>query len=268
MKERPLVGCFVTFALPDIAEYTAALGFDFLLIDNEHGVMEQSVLADMVRASQCADVPAVIRCTEKSYDHIQKALDFGANGIQLPLVNNAEDAKKVVDLANFPPDGKRGVAFLPRAASFGLVQDKKAYLKQANESKLISCQVETKEALDNLDEILAVEGIDVYFIGPGDLSTSLGMNTTDPEFLAIVEKTIKNCRLLCRECSGRKTGYGLGREVSGNSDHPVYGGRRKEVSAGCTDWKRQRSGCKGCLLKGKKENGYVEILPAGKCNLR
>ena len=99
MKEKPLVGCFVTFALPDIAEYTAALGFDFLLIDNEHGVMEQSVLADMVRASQCAGVPALIRCTEKSYDHIQKALDFGANGIQLPLVNNAEDAKRVVDMA-------------------------------------------------------------------------------------------------------------------------------------------------------------------------
>ena len=190
LKNKPLFGCFVTFALPDLAEYTAALGFDFLLIDNEHGVMEQSVLADMVRASQCAGVPALIRCTEKSYDHIQKALDFGANGIQLPLVNTAEDARKVVDMANYPPVGKRGVAFLPRASSYGLVEDKKAYLKEANAAKLVCCQVETKEALDNLDEILAVEGVDVYFIGPGDLSTSLGMNTTDPEFLAIVEKTI------------------------------------------------------------------------------
>lgn len=205
MKERPLIGCFVTFALPDIAEYTAALGFDFLLIDNEHGVMEQSVLADMVRASQCADVPAVIRCTEKSYDHIQKALDFGANGVQLPLVNTAEDAKKVVNLATFPPEGKRGVAFLPRAASYGLLEDKKAYLKQANATKLICCQVETKEALDHLDEILAVDGIDVYFIGPGDLSTSLGMNTTDPQFLEIVEKTIKKIT-----AAGRIAGYYVG----------------------------------------------------------
>ena len=205
LKDKPLFGCFVTFALPDIAEYTAALGFDFLLIDNEHGVMEQSVLADMVRASQCQGVPAVIRCTEKSYDHIQKALDFGANGIQLPLVNTAEDAKKVVDMANFPPVGKRGVAFLPRAASYGLVEDKKAYLKEANATKLVCCQVETKEALDNLDEILAVEGVDVYFIGPGDLSTSLGMNTTDPEFLAIVEKTIKKIA-----AAGRIPGYYVG----------------------------------------------------------
>ena len=205
MKEETLYGCFVTFALPDIAEYTAMLGFDFLLIDNEHGVMEQSTLADMVRASQCAGVPAVVRCTEKSYDHIQKALDYGANGIQLPLVNTAEDARRVVDMANFPPAGRRGTAFLPRAASYGLVEDKKAYLKKANETKLVCCQVETKEALDHLDEILAVEGIDVYFIGPGDLSTSLGMNTTDPEFLAVVERTIG--RIVA---AGRTAGYYVG----------------------------------------------------------
>lgn len=205
MKDDVLIGCFVTFALPDIAEYTAMLGFDFLLIDNEHGVMEQSVLADMVRASQCAGVPAVIRCTEKSYDHIQKALDFGSNGIQLPLVNTAEDAKKVVDMSLFPPEGKRGVAFLPRAAKYGLVDDKKAYLKQANASRMLCCQVETQEALEHLDEILAVDGIDVYFIGPGDLSTSVGMNTTDPEFLALVEKTIKRITK-----AGKIAGYYVG----------------------------------------------------------
>lgn len=205
LKERPLYGCFVTFASPDIAEFTAMMGFDFLLIDNEHGVMEQSTLADMVRASQCAGVPAVIRCTEKSYDHIQKALDFGANGIQLPLVNTAEDARKVVSMANFPPEGKRGVAFLPRAAAYGMTKDKKAYLKKANETKLVTCQVETQEALDNLDEILKVDGIDAYFIGPGDLSTSLGMNTTDPEFLKIVEKTIKIIT-----AAGKTAGYYVG----------------------------------------------------------
>lgn len=205
MKDDVLVGCFVTFALPDIAEFTAMLGFDFLLIDNEHGVMEQSVLADMVRASQCAGVPAVVRCTEKSYDHIQKALDFGADGIQIPLVNTAEDAKKVVEMSLFPPEGKRGVAFLPRAAGYGLAEDKKAYLKQANASRMLCCQVETQEALDHLDEILAVDGIDVYFIGPGDLSTSVGMHTADSEFLALVEKTIKRIT-----AAGKTAGYYVG----------------------------------------------------------
>ena len=79
LKERTLYGCFVTYGLPDIAEVTALMGFDFLLLDNEHGVIEQSTLADMVRASQLRGVPAVVRCTMKEYDHIQKALDFGAN---------------------------------------------------------------------------------------------------------------------------------------------------------------------------------------------
>ena len=101
LKERTLYGCFVTYGLPDIAEVTALMGFDFLLLDNEHGVIEQSTLADMVRASQLRGVPAVVRCTMKEYDHIQKALDFGANGVQLPLVNTAEDARRVVELANF-----------------------------------------------------------------------------------------------------------------------------------------------------------------------
>ena len=85
LKERTLYGCFVTYGLPDIAEVTAMMGFDFLLLDNEHGVIEQSTLVDMVRASQLRGVPAVVRCTMKEYDHIQKALDFGANGVQLPL---------------------------------------------------------------------------------------------------------------------------------------------------------------------------------------
>jgi len=205
MNTRPLIGCFVTFAHPDIAEFTARLGFDYILIDNEHGVMEQSTLADMVRASQCAGVPAVVRCTEKSYDHIQKALDFGANGVQLPLVNNAEEAIKVVKMSNFPPDGERGVAFLPRAAGYGLVEDKRAYLKKANETKFVCCQIETRQALDNLEAILAVEGVDVYFIGPGDLSVSMGMAISDPEFLELVEQTIKRIT-----AAGKKAGYYVG----------------------------------------------------------
>lgn len=108
-------------------------------------------------------------------------------------------------MANFPPDGKRGVAFLPRAAKYGMVEDKRAYLKQANQTKLLCCQVETKEALDNLDEILAVDGIDVYFVGSGDLSVSLGMNTSDPEFLNLVGASIGRIT-----AAGKAAGYYVG----------------------------------------------------------
>lgn len=205
LNERTLYGCFVTYGLADLAEVTAMMGFDFLLLDNEHGVMEQSTLVDMVRASQCRGVPAVVRCTMKEYDHIQKALDFGANGVQLPLVNTAEDARRVVDMANYFPQGHRGTAYLPRAARYGMMEDKQAYLKQANESKLLVCQVETRQAVENLDDILAVEGIDVYFIGPGDLAASYGEPTGSPKMLEITEKIIR--RIVA---AGKVAGYYVG----------------------------------------------------------
>jgi 2-keto-3-deoxy-L-rhamnonate aldolase RhmA len=205
MKERTLYGCFVTFASPDIAEMTAMMGFDFLLLDNEHGVIEQSTLVDMVRASQLRGVPAVIRCTMKEYDHIQKALDFGANGIQLPLMNTAEDAKRIVDMANYFPEGHRGTAYLPRASQYGMVQDKRAYLKMANERKLLSCQVETKQAVENLDALLAVDGIDVYFVGPGDLAASYNEPTCSPHMLEITEDVIR--RIVA---AGKIAGYYVG----------------------------------------------------------
>lgn len=190
MKEKPLFGCFVTYPLPDLAEFTAALGFDFILIDNEHGIMTHNTLCDMVRASQGLGVPAVVRCTANEYEHVQKALDFGANGVQVPLVNTADDAKKIVRLANFAPIGQRGTAYLPRAAGYGLMSgDKGEYRRRANKVKLISAHIETVEAVANLDDILQVDGIDVFFIGPGDLSSSMDLPGDDPR----VKETIKTC---------------------------------------------------------------------------
>ena len=181
------------------------MGFDFLVIDNEHGVMEQNTLVDMVRASQLRNVPAMVRVTMKEYDHIQKALDFGANGLLVPLVNCAEDARRVVDMANYYPEGHRGTAYLPRASHYGMVEDKRAYLKEANACKLLACQVETRQAVEHLDEILAVDGIDVYFIGPGDLAASYDEPTGSPKMLEITEDVIR--RIVA---AGRTAGYYVG----------------------------------------------------------
>ena len=186
LKERTLYGCFVTYGLPDIAEVTALMGFDFLLLDNEHGVIEQSTLADMVRASQLRGGP-------------------GANGVQLPLVNTAEDARRVVELANYAPQGRRGTAYLPRAARYGMVEDKRAYLRQANDTKLVCCQVETRQAVENLDGILEVDGVDVYFIGPGDLAASYGEPAGSPKMLELTERMIR--RIVA---AGKTAGYYVG----------------------------------------------------------
>lgn len=197
-KERlynePLFGCFVTFASPAITEFTAMLGFDFTLIDNEHGNMDMSTVEDMVRASQCVGVPAVVRVTNNSYEFTQKALDMGANGIQVPMINTVEDAKKVVSLANFPPVGNRGTAYLTRAARYGLCGDKQEYLAKANATKLISVHIETAEAVKNLDELLEVDGIDTYFIGPADLASSMGYPPGHVEVLKVSEACIRKIK--------------------------------------------------------------------------
>jgi 4-hydroxy-2-oxoheptanedioate aldolase len=194
LYHEPLYGCFVTFASPAIAEFTAMLGFDFLLIDNEHGNMDMSTVEDMVRASQCAGVPAVVRAAHNSYEPVQKALDMGANGVQIPMINNSEDAQKAFQLTHFPPAGNRGTAYLTRAARYGLYPDKQAYLTKANETKLVSVHIETLEAVKNLGEILEVDGLDVFFIGPGDLSSSMGLAPGNPEVLKVAESCIRKIR--------------------------------------------------------------------------
>lgn len=194
LYEEPLIGCFVTFPSPAITEFTALLGFDFTLIDNEHGVMGQNVVEDMVRASQGVGVPAVVRVANNSYEHTQKALDMGANGIQVPMINTVQDARKVVSLAHFPPQGNRGTAYLTRAASYGLCGDKQEYLAKANAAKLVSIHIETVEAVRNLDGILEVDGIDTLFIGPGDLSSSMGYPPGHPEVSKVIETCIGKIR--------------------------------------------------------------------------
>lgn len=194
LYDEPLFGCFVTFASAAIAEFTASLGFDFTLIDTEHGNIDQSTVEDMIRASQMLGVPSIVRVTTNNYEHIQKALDMGANGVQVPMINTVEDTKKVVSLSNFPPEGNRGTAFLTRAARYGLYPDKQEYIKRANETKFTAIHIETTEAVRNLDKILEVEGIDMCFIGPGDLAISMGCPPGHPDVLKVTKDCIKKIR--------------------------------------------------------------------------
>lgn len=191
LKEDILFGSFVTFGLGDIAEYTALLGFDFIVIDNEHGILNQATISDMVRAAQCRGVPAIVRCTYDNKENVHKALDMGAEGILIPVINTAEDAKNVVEASLYAPCGERGIAFFTRAALYGMIEDKSLYLKRSNEEVFISIQIETAQSIKNLDEILLVEGIDMFFIGPNDLAASMGYVNSDPQFLNIIKEVIE-----------------------------------------------------------------------------
>ena len=111
----------------------------------------------------------------------------------------------MVELANYAPQGRRGTAYLPRAARYGMVEDKQAYLRQANNTKLVCCQVETRQAVENLDEILEVDGVDVYFIGPGDLAASYGEPAGSPKMLELTERMTR--RIVA---AGKTAGYYVG----------------------------------------------------------
>ena len=192
MKSEAVIGCFVNFALGDIAEMTARIGFDFILIDNEHGVMDTQNINDMIRAAHCQNKGAVVRCTQATYAHIQKSLDMGADGIQVPLVNDARTAEEIYKLAKYPPEGTRGMAFNCRAAEYGMCGDKAVYREQANQNGLTVVQIETLKAIENLDDIIRVPGIDILFVGPGDLSAALGLpDYNQPQVQDLLEKTVK-----------------------------------------------------------------------------
>ena len=173
LKGGPVYGCFVNFPSGDIAEMTASIGFDFILIDNEHGGMDWREINEMVRGAQLKDVPALVRCPEPTYSYVQKTLDLGADGIQIPMVDNAEKAEELVRRSNYPPNGTRGMSLQCRAAGYGMCEDKIKYREKANRDSLKVIQIETEQAVESMDEILQVDGVDVFFVGPGDLAADM-----------------------------------------------------------------------------------------------
>jgi 4-hydroxy-2-oxoheptanedioate aldolase len=167
---KPLFGIFVGLASPAVVEMCGHAGFDFVIIDNEHGPASIETTEHLIRAARCANIIPIVRTLEPD---ILRILDIGASAIQVPQVNTAEQARRIVAAAKYPPVGNRGAAFSPRAAGYGFFGGA-AHAKTSNEGLGIILMIETREALDNLAEILTVPGIDALFIGPNDLSFSMG----------------------------------------------------------------------------------------------
>jgi 4-hydroxy-2-oxoheptanedioate aldolase len=166
-------GLFVRYPDATLAEVLAYQGWDFLVFDGEHGTIEPRDCEHLVRAVELHDVTPVARVPTNQPATILRFLDTGAQGVQVPWVNTGAEAGAVVRAAKYGPLGARGLASV-RAADFGQRGSLADYVEQANRETLVVVQVETVDAVDHLDEILAVPGIDVVFIGPNDLSHSLG----------------------------------------------------------------------------------------------
>lgn len=160
--------------LPDnsAAEIAAMAGFDWLLIDGEHAPFDLRTIMSHLQAMAPYDVAPIVRCVEGDTALIKQLLDIGVQTLLVPMVENAEQAKQLVQAVRYPPAGIRGLGTsLARAARWGQIP---GYLKKANDEICLIVQVETVSAMGNLDEILAVEGVDGVFIGPSDLSASMG----------------------------------------------------------------------------------------------
>ena len=169
-----VIGTFVNIPSPMVAEVIGLSGFDFILIDFEHASFNYHIAENMIRGANNSSCSVIIRTADKNPNNISKALDIGAEAVQVPQVCSKEDAQKIVDAGKFYPLGNRGMSHYVRAASYSHIE-KARYYNNENENNLIIIQIEGQNAILELDKILEINGIDVIFIGPFDLSQSLGV---------------------------------------------------------------------------------------------
>jgi 2-keto-3-deoxy-L-rhamnonate aldolase RhmA len=167
-------GVSVMIPSPQIVEMIAAAGFDWVLLDCEHGTITLESVELMAMAAEASGITAIARPVSRSAEHILQVLDRGVMGVQVPHINTAADAREVVAAVKFHPLGKRSIAAGTRAAVYDAHGSLTDYVKAANDATLIAVQIEDKEAVDNLDQLLKIDDIDVFFVGPSDLSQSMG----------------------------------------------------------------------------------------------
>lgn len=193
---KHVFGPFMKSTDPAFIEVAGYTGFDFVILDMEHGPAGFSEMQNLIRAAILANVIPIIRTSNSFEDFIAKPLDLGALGVQIPQVTSAQMAKACVKAARFFPKGERGVCRFVRAANYSSMS-RDYYFKKANDI-LVIIQLEGKEAILDLDNILRVEGIDIIFIGPYDLSQSLGVpgQVNHPQVIEAMNDIVKRAHSL------------------------------------------------------------------------
>lgn len=172
LKSKVLtIGSWITLGHPSIAEIMARAGFDWLTVDMEHSAITMHQAQQLIQVIDLCGVAPLVRIGENNPYFIKRVMDAGAHGVIVPMVNTVEDARKAVEAVKYPPVGKRGVG-LARAQGYGFNFEE--YKDWAEKESVVIVQVEHFESVNNLDKILKVEGVDGFFVGPYDLSASMG----------------------------------------------------------------------------------------------
>lgn len=195
LKNEALIGSFFKATDPAFVEAAGKAGLNFAILDMEHGPADIKVIENLVRAAETTGMLSIVRTASNEAWMIAKALDTGASGVQVPNISNLEEAERAIQAARFHPIGQRGVCRFVRAAEYG-EKLKEKYFRESNESLLI-LMVEGKEGLEQVEEILKLRGFDILFIGPYDLSQSLGIpgDINNP----LIKEQLVNISKLARE---------------------------------------------------------------------
>ena len=238
--------CWLNLGSPLTAEIVGQAGFDWVLIDLEHGAgVEKDVLAQL-QALGNSPSAVLVRVESAESPRISRILDMGAEGIMCPKVDNAIEAKKVINGLHYPPFGSRGVAKMVRATQFGL--NFNTYYDESRDNILGIVQIETLEALDNLDAIATIEGVDILFIGPADLSMAMGIfgQFDHPMFVDALNKIVK---------AAQKANKAIGILIFNPDDYDKYhnmgirfiacGSDATFVAEGARDMAKKLNGFKG-----------------------
>jgi len=198
-SRKKLFGAWVSYAEPSITETFAKAGFDFLAIDMEHSTITLPEAKGIITASQSYDVSCLPRPVSHSNDFIKPLLEFGADGMLIQMVNNANEVKRLIDHIKYPPIGKRSYG-VNRAQGYGFDFDD--YTSDWNNSSIFMIQVESIEAVEKIDEILAFDEIDGVMIGPYDISGSLGVpgQLDHPKVIEASKKVIEACKKYGKSC--------------------------------------------------------------------
>jgi 2-keto-3-deoxy-L-rhamnonate aldolase RhmA len=181
------IGSWIQIGSPVVGEIMASAGFDWLAIDLEHSMITLREAEDLIRVIDLKGVIPLVRLSSNNHEQIKRVMDAGAHGVIVPMVNSAAEALAVVQSVKYPPLGSRSIG-LARAQGYGVGFDK--YFEWQKEQTIIVVQIEHVDAVANIEEILEVQGIDAYIVGPYDLSGSMGLPGLfeSPQFLSALQK--------------------------------------------------------------------------------
>ncbi len=200
IKERLYSGetCFgtwITIGNPDVVDILKHIGFDWFVFDMEHSYLSIETVKTMAQVLGTEGPAPLVRIGQADQLLVKRALDIGSQGLVVPWVNSPEEAEKVVKYSMYPPAGIRG-AGPGRASQYGM--NLSEYLREANQELLLAVQIETTEALSRVDEIVGTKGIDIGFVGPTDLTVSLGLidDRSNPKVIEAMQRVIKSCNNL------------------------------------------------------------------------